>query len=538
MKNVDEKNNKTSNSTKKTNHKNTQNKVKDVEVVKPEKIVQDEGVRVKEIKVTTIDDDFLEEDEDKKLIVVIAIAILIIMATIVGLLVGCEKKELEEPEKPNDDVVLPIEDNTTDEEETKETVKKVTVKTEDKEEPTTTINYYSVKFMLMDGTFKYLEVEENSLISKFVPTGYNYCTYYSDKELTSEFNFKNRINEDTIIYTVCTADNYTIEYNVDTTNPTLYNSSLGTIVLDEAISLEQLPFLGWYLDSEFTSEEVSELSTKLLEYADENKVIKLYAKFGALNISYYNQDEEIILTEEYYGSYTINEEIRGVCSESNFLGWSTNKDSKVISYKGGESVNKLREDLNLYPVCGSATVIYTSEGNSVSVGYTTEELIEYNLPQPSDLEIDTPTYVIPVDEVTENSKKVVPDEAIEILENEIRLQDAKDKAGSNYIPEVGDYVEEHNKVFVGWVEKEETLEGIIDDNVIEDGVVTEEPIIPDIEVLPDDYVPEDNKTTELEAIWREQTEEELLSGEYDSEEIETEESNSENQDSIDSIPEL
>lgn len=541
MKNVDDKNNKNkaSNNTKKYNNKKVQNSNKkpDAKVVKPVKNVQDEGVRVKEIKVTTVDD-FYEEDDDKKLIVIIAIAILIIMATIVGLLVGCEKKEEEEPKKPVDDVVIPVDDDTTDKEdkkEEKETVKKVTVKTESKEdevvEPKT--KYYSVKFLLENETFKYLEVEENSLVSPFVPKGYTTCEYFTTGDFDKEFNFKNRVNDDTVIYTVCKVDKYTIEYDVETDNPSEYNAELGSIALLDAVSLEtQLPFLGWYLDPDYTTEEVTELSVDLLKYADENKIIRLYARFDLLEITYLDNEGVELGKDNYWPLQTTVREnsnfTTSVCGNDKLLGWTSTKESKVINYKPLEKFNELRDHLDLYPVCGTATVIYTSEDASVSMGYTNEDLADYDLPQPSDVELDTPTYVIPVEEETETSKKVVPDEAIEILENEIKLQDAIDKAGINYTPEVGDNVEEHNKVFVGWVEKEElppveeestsTLE---DPTLVEsesqlnkDEIVGEENVIPEIEVLPEDYVPT-KENTELEAIWREQTEEELESGIYD-----------------------
>lgn len=61
----------------------------------------------KEIKV---EDNFLEEENDKRVIVFVAIAILVIVGTIIGLLVGCEKKE-EDPVKPNDNKTNPIKDN-------------------------------------------------------------------------------------------------------------------------------------------------------------------------------------------------------------------------------------------------------------------------------------------------------------------------------------------------------------------------------------------------------------------------------------------
>ena len=70
-----------------------------------------EPPKVKRIDVDEINKDFDDvETEDRRLIVFIAIAILVIVGTVIGLLVGCEKKENEtkEPDKPGKtDVVVP-----------------------------------------------------------------------------------------------------------------------------------------------------------------------------------------------------------------------------------------------------------------------------------------------------------------------------------------------------------------------------------------------------------------------------------------------
>ena len=71
---------------------------------------KDEAPVIKKIIPETIDDlkieDKYEGESDNKAIIFIAVAILIVVGTIVGLIVGCEKKE-ETPEKPNDEVVVP-----------------------------------------------------------------------------------------------------------------------------------------------------------------------------------------------------------------------------------------------------------------------------------------------------------------------------------------------------------------------------------------------------------------------------------------------
>ena len=66
--------------------------------------------RVKDVDFTPIEENFLDEKEDKRLIVFIALAILVIVGTIIGLLVGCQKKEQDEPKKPAD-IVEPEKDD-------------------------------------------------------------------------------------------------------------------------------------------------------------------------------------------------------------------------------------------------------------------------------------------------------------------------------------------------------------------------------------------------------------------------------------------
>ena len=536
MKDVEQNSNKSKKNIKNNNMSKDEKKKENFNrnVAKPQKDAQNGGVRVKEIKVTTIDDDF-DEDEDKKLIVVIAIAILIIMATVLGLLIGCDRKEVDDPLKVDEDIVEPVEEDEEEEEVVveEETIKKVTsvVKDEEQdEEIVPDILNYSVKFLFSDNTLKYLEVEEDSIVTPYVPVGYSYCNYYIDKELTKEYNFKNRVNEDTVIYTVCKADNYTIEYNVSTDNATIYNAQMGKVVLNDATVENGLVFLGWYLDVELTK-EVSELTSDIIKYADENKIIKLYARFDELNVTYFDNLGNELSSQSYSGKEDIVYEPanQNVCANGKLLGWSNEKESKVINYALGSKLGALREDIDLYAVCGTATVVYSNDVSSVSMGYTNEDLKEYNLPKPSDISLDTPIYYVPVDEEIEGSKVIVPDEAIDLLENQIRLQDVKNSAASNYLPQVGDIIVEHNKVFIGWIIKEEEIESfediVIEDEIIEstdplDEVVSDDIVIPDIEVLPDDFVPTENETTNLEAVYREQTEEELISGIYDNEELE------------------
>ena len=168
------------------------------------------------------------------------------------------------------------------------------------------------------------------------------------------------------------------------------------------------------------------------------------------------------------------------------LGYSTSKDSKVIKYQQNQKID-LTSDIDLYMVVGTAKVIYESEGELVTVGMSTEDLGDYNLPTPDEVGLEAPTYFVKVDKTSPNAKEVVPDEVKEALEGQIRLADAKAKAGENETIEVGDSVEELEKVFDGWQTKETDEEG--NETLVD---------------VDENYKPEDNTDNELVAKWKEQ----------------------------------
>lgn len=464
------------------------------------KRIKDEGVVVKEVKLTTVE--YVEEEEDKRLIVIVAIAVLLIMAVIMGLLVGCTKED-KKPTKPEPTPVVP-EKPANEEANVKKPVRRVSAKAEEKPVEEEKINMYAVKFLFNNQTLKYMEVEEDSLVTPYVPSGYNACVYYEDDTFENEFNFKNRINKDTNIYTVCEVDNYTINYDTETDNVTEYNLGLGVVALDAPTVEMEVPFVSWYLDEDFTK-PVKELNKDVIKYADSEKVINLYARFEDLGITYFDDNKEKAAAD----TDNIINDVRGVCSEGALLGWNSDPVLRNVEYKFGEEV-ELHDNLNLYPVCGSAAVVYVSNDEEVTIAYTEEELEEYILPEPKEVGLEVPTYYVPVEEKTETSKKVVPNEAIDLLDNEITLDEANLNAGTDFEFAVGDNVEEHNKVFVGWTEKDDTLL----DPELDPELEGEE----EIEVLPEDYVPKNNAETTLEAQYREQTPEELESGIYDMEE--------------------
>ena len=434
-----------------------------------------------------VEEKFIEEENDNRVIIFIAIAILVIIGTIIGLLVGCDKKsEEKDPVKPKDDIVVP-DTKEEDKKEDKETtvIKKVTTKSNDKNEET-----YVVSFNLLDEDDVHTVEVKNGKVSPYVPNGYTSCKYYADENLTKEFDFTNKITSNTNIYTSCSIAVYTIIYDKDTNSQTEYDLKEGKVALSDA-NLEKGFFEGWYTTPDFSGDRVYYLSKDLTKIANEQNEIHLYAKVAdSYSIRYHSKGGEVGITFTYYSQKEMPiriENYGGFAPEGmKKLGFATKPGSNVIEYQVNQMVT-LTGDLDLYAVFGTARVIYESEGETVTVGMTSEELDNYNLPTPDEVGLKTPTYFVKVDKTNENAKEVVPDEIEELLDNQIKISDAKSKAGENETIEVGDSVEELEKVFDGWQAKETDEEG--------------NEILVDVD---DTYKPEDNTDNELVAKWKEQ----------------------------------
>lgn len=434
-----------------------------------------------------VEEKFIEEENDNRVIIFIAIAILVIIGTIIGLLVGCDKKsEEKDPVKPKDDIVVP-DTKEEDKKEDKETtvIKKVTTKSNDKNEET-----YVVSFNLLDEDDVHTVEVKNGKVSPYVPNGYTSCKYYADENLTKEFDFTNKITSNTNIYTSCSIAVYTIIYDKDTNSQTEYDLKEGKVALSDA-NLEKGFFEGWYTTPDFSGDRVYYLSKDLTKIANEQNEIHLYAKVAdSYSIRYHSKGGEVGITFTYYSQKEMPiriENYGGFAPEGmKKLGFATKQGSNVIEYQLNQMVT-LTGDLDLYAVFGTARVIYESEGETVTVGMTSEELDNYNLPTPDEVGLKTPTYFVKVDKTNENAKEVVPDEIEELLDNQIKISDAKSKAGENETIEVGDSVEELEKVFDGWQAKETDEEG--------------NEILVDVD---DTYKPEDNTDNELVAKWKEQ----------------------------------
>lgn len=446
------------------------------------------------VKVVKIEDNFLDDDSDNRVIIFVAIAILVIIGTIIGLLVGCEKKEDDkDPSKPKDNVVVPVDDDKIKEDDKKEetnttktVIRKVTTKSNDTTTKENEEKTYVVSFNLLDDDSIYTVEAKDGKVSPYLPYGYDSCKYYSDEKLTSEFDFTKTITENTNIYTSCSFTTYKIIYDRETTSPKEYTVKSGKVALSRA-ELETGFFEGWYTTPDFSGDKVEYLGINLAKIANSDNEIYLYAKTAEkYEVRYHDRNGGVGLIFTFRSQKNSSITLMKYGTSEELLGYSTSKDSKVIEYNVGEKVT-LTGDLDLYQVIGTAKVIYESEGELVTVGMTTEELGDYNLPTPDEVGLEAPTYFVKVDKTNENAKEVVPDEVKEALEDQIRLSDAKAKAGENETIEVGDSVEELEKVFDGWQTKETDEEG--NETLVD---------------VDENYKPEDNTDNELVAKWKEQ----------------------------------
>lgn len=267
---------------------------------------KNEPPKVKKVDVEEINKDFEDvENEDRRLIVFIAIAILVIVGTVIGLLVGCEKKENNKPEpnKPNTDVVVPEkpdEKGKDDGVRPREIVRKVRSVYHAKKKNSSgsgkkTVTTYNVTFYLGEDS-ETEEVEKGKPSTTYVPTGYSECTYYKDPEFTEEYDITGNITENVNVYMQCTAIEYSVVYessdekvSITSTNPTTYMVTEGEVALTDPTltvnttdqttdeTVEDVFFGGWYTDTGLTN-KVTSLNKEVLKTVGDDNVIHIYAK--------------------------------------------------------------------------------------------------------------------------------------------------------------------------------------------------------------------------------------------------------------------
>ena len=146
---------------------------------------------------------------------------------------------------------------------------------------------YEVSFIDGDDVIKTLNIKENNLVSRISDPekeGYIFTGWYSDKELTNEFDFENtRITENTNIYAKWVKASepepgditFTVTFNTDGANSIASQIvKEGEKAVKPADPLKSgYKFEGWYSDSSFT--------TKFDFKTPITFDITLYAKFTA-----------------------------------------------------------------------------------------------------------------------------------------------------------------------------------------------------------------------------------------------------------------
>lgn len=442
------------------------------------------------------------EEEDKRVIVFIVIAVLVIIAIAICLLVGCDKKE------NNDDIInTPNEIDRKDDEEKKDIIVDYEEYDDDEEETivkTTTSKKYEVTFKFNNETIV-KKVKKGQKVTKYSPKGYS-CKYYENKELTKEFNFDKKITSDKKIYMSCDEIEYKLIFDVETESKKTYHISDGNVKLDSPTDkiIEEngitKVFSKWSLDKG-TLVDITHIDENAIDYANKKNEIHIYAFYTTdVKVTYVSNGVRNTSVIEAGKKVTMK---AGNCESENFLGWSVNND-KVINYKENQEVN-IYEDVTLYAVCASTIVEYISEEEKVEVAYTESDLEDYVAPTPEDLDMKIPTYYVPVKNETSTTKKVVSDNTLDMLENQIKQSDAAKKSAEGYTPEVDDIIEEIEKEFTGW-EKE-----------VPSKVKGEEPKKEKIE---ENYKPKKDTTEKLEATWKETIK-------YEDEVIDNSEQNSE-----------
>lgn len=483
-------------------------------------------VRVKEIKVTSVDN-YEDENEEKKLIVVIAIAILIIIATVIGLLVGCERKE-ETPEKPTDEVITPDTNENKDDEEEEEkpvavkVVKKTTTKKEEASEYSISYYYKSEETNSFD-LYK-ITIKAGDKVNKFTPNGYENCEYYSDKKLSNKYNFDTLPNSNTSIYMSCSLIRNTVVYK-DSLNELLTEEEIVGVENDayvilsgenackqpqteENVEVDNVKFLGWSANREYTKDQKPIIDYLAGDVVKLETDLELTPVCGVTTVKYTNKiiettdevtEEENTTEGEVTEDATVentdqvlpNEPQQDVVVEEVVLGVENTQTEENIEQDVTEENNtQLNQDQVITEEGIIEEEVTTEEKeDSVIVGYTKEEVDNFELPlTPEDVGLETPTYFVPTtDEVTDENgvKTIVDDTKEELTESEVKLSDVMNNKPHWYDPKVNDNVVEKDYVFVGWT-KEET------DPETQEKTETE---------VPEDWTPSETEDNNINANW-------------------------------------
>ena len=440
-----------------------------------------------------IDEEFIEDD-DKRVIVFTALSLLIIIATVIGLLVSHQKKEItDDIKEPHKDYITPEPEIGENKENIEGIVKQVKIVINEKEVIIKNDDItYEITYHYNDKTYV---TKTNDKVDKYIPEGFDSCKYYTDENYTNEYNFNEKVTSSKNIYLNCEEKTYIINYSHQSNNKNEYKLSDGTIKLSEPQT--DLIFEGWYTDENYTN-KVTSLDKNIIKY-NNNGIINLYAKtVEYYRVNYYDNNLNIIesynVTKDKLNDYEVLDASYLSNENNKFLGWSKKENNMIIDYTNNETMN-ISSDINLYAVFGSSIIEFVDNDKLIERrGLTKEEAQDFELPTEEDLGLEAPTYIVPVDNISDKTKTIVSDDTDSQLENEIKLSDALLKKSENYNPKVGDKVEEIEKE-LNWLVDKNVTDPITGEETIEK--VTDEEEIK--EIIKNNT--ENNSDTELKTEW-------------------------------------
>gem|GEM_PF-1107914 len=267
---------------------------------------------------------------------------------------------------------------------------------------------YEVNFIDGDDILKSISVKENNLVNRIsdpVKEGYVFTGWYSDKELTNEFDFNDTyITENTNIYAKWVKSSepepgditFTVTFNTDGGNEIASQIvKKGENAVRPADPIKSgYKFAGWYSDSSFTTE----FNFK----SPINFDITLYAKFtlnqgggggGAITPPPVTSETNYTITYDSNGADGIapekqtlkeNESITISNGDAltktgySFVGWNTKADGTGINYAAGEPVsfNDLHDNLTLYAKWAVGTYEVDKNNDTVTVTITNDQINE------------------------------------------------------------------------------------------------------------------------------------------------------------------
>lgn len=178
-----------------------------------------------------IDEEFIEDD-DKRVIVFTALSLLIIIATVIGLLVSHQKKEItDDIKEPHKDYIIPEPEIGENKENIEGIVKQVKIVINEKEVIIKNDDItYEITYHYNDKTYVTIT---NDKVDKYIPEGFDSCKYYTDENYTNEYNFNEKVTSSKNIYLNCEEKTYIINYSHQSNNKNEYKLSDGTIKLSE-----------------------------------------------------------------------------------------------------------------------------------------------------------------------------------------------------------------------------------------------------------------------------------------------------------------